>query len=238
MKTGGYPLPDNPVSITASGTPIGSQGYAGASVLSLLKMSDVKDPLDRTTPYTYLVNSIRTKYQLLSFLEDGSNVSLSYRSLLPAGEGLGVSSVYADTSDYSKRFVLTKGDALGVLLASGTMVPVQVSGTGVDILNTTGSYVMQFDNSTKVSGSGIVLKSGIVSTKGLVGYWDMETMSGGKLMDLSGNGNDGTMSGTTSSGGKLGNGRSFNGVSDYINIMQGVTLDIPNTITVSSWIKA
>jgi len=91
-------------------------------------MSDAKDPLDTSTYYTYLVNTNQSKFQLLSFLEDGSNVSLSFQNA--------INTAYADPNDYSKRFPSTKGDALGIILASGTLVPVQASGTGVDIVTT------------------------------------------------------------------------------------------------------
>ena len=47
----------------------------------------------------------------------------------------------------------------------------------------------------------------------------METLtSAGLLKDLSGKGNDGVLSGTTNMSGKVGNARSFNGVSDYMDI--------------------
>jgi hypothetical protein len=68
------------------------------------------------------------------------------------------------SSDYSKRSPKTSGDTLGILLstATGTLnQPVQESGSGVDILNTTGSYIMQFDRDTKISGTGSALKTGI-----------------------------------------------------------------------------
>jgi hypothetical protein len=88
--------------------------------------------------------------QLMSFLEDGSNVTAF------------VPNAYAGvSSDYSKRSPLVKGDTLGILLASGSLQPVQESGNGVDILNTTGSYIMQFDRDTKINGTGSALRAGI-----------------------------------------------------------------------------
>ena len=55
----------------ASGSVIGHQGYAGASVLNRINMSDAKDPIDAKY-YTYLVNSNRSKYELLALFEDPS----------------------------------------------------------------------------------------------------------------------------------------------------------------------
>ena len=71
----------------------------------------------------------------------------------------------------------------------------------------------------------------------LVGYWDMETLTGTMLKDLSGKGNDGTMTGTTSVSGKVGNARSFNGTSDYVDIGSSSTINSVTDFTISSWVK-
>lgn len=116
-------------------------------------MGDAKDPLDKKY-YTYVTNVGYTKYQLLALMEDTST-SVAY-----------VDTTYAG---YETRAPGTKGASLGVLLQNtGTFMntPVQEgysnSFTGVDILNTTGSYTMQFHSKSKVSGTGVVLKAGIV----------------------------------------------------------------------------
>jgi hypothetical protein len=41
-------------------------------------------------------------------------------------------------------------------------VPAQASRIGIDVINTTGSYIMQFDQNTKINGTGIILKAGII----------------------------------------------------------------------------
>src|SRR2546425_2147880 len=47
--------------------------------------------------------------------------------------------------------------------------------------------------------------------------YDMETLTAdGKMKDLSGHGNDGTISGTTDVAGKVGRARQFNGIADYV----------------------
>lgn len=131
---------------------------------------------------------------------------------------------------------MVKWDTLGILLTSGSLQPVQESGIGVDLINATGSYVMQFDKDTKISGTGIILKSGIVSTKWLVGYWDMETTTlDGKLMDLSGNGNSWTGNGIIM---PWLNGKwvLFNGTTSSVIIEHNSVLNPTNQITVSSWV--
>ncbi|MEK7164079.1 MAG: LamG domain-containing protein, partial [Patescibacteria group bacterium] len=72
-----------------------------------------------------------------------------------------------------------------------------------------------------------------------VGLWHLEeqTGSGAYIKDSSGNGNNGTPTGTTFVQGKIGKGRSFNGSSD--KIILGTT-NIPtgtNPVTVDAWFK-
>lgn len=63
----------------------------------------------------------------------------------------------------------------------------------------------------------------------LVGYWDMETLTGTMLKDLSGNGNHGTFSGgmvasTALTGGIVGKGMSFDGVNTFISVPDSVSI--------------
>ncbi|EKE27782.1 MAG: major-like protein ous protein, partial [uncultured bacterium (gcode 4)] len=150
-----YPKPDsslNNITITASWTTIGYQWYAGPTVLGIVKLSNWwKDPLDQTH-YTYSVNTSQSKFQLLGFLEDWSNVALSYAPHgISAFAGMTEGEVNADPSSYSGRYVLTKGDQLWVILNSWSMVPAQIVGTPIDILTTTWSYIVQFSNKDKIN---------------------------------------------------------------------------------------
>jgi hypothetical protein len=205
--------------------------------------------------------------QLMSFLEDGSNVT----AFVPnAYAGVSSDSLISEasagsTSDYSKRSPLVKGDSLGILVGnSGSSLnqPVQerysaLVFTGVDLVKTTVSsgYTLVFspsDTTASVVTSGTGGYTGslftfaynkrddLLSNKALagndpslVGYWDMETLSGGLLKDLSRYGNDGTCynSGTVvscgggsggpqivSGNGTSGKAMSFDGVDDYVII--------------------
>jgi hypothetical protein len=97
--------------------------------------------------------------QLMSFLEDGSNVT----AFVPnAYAGVSSDSLISEasagsTSDYSKRSPLVKGDSLGILLASRSLQPVQESGSGVDVVLTNSGYVAVFGNRNSVSGTGASL---------------------------------------------------------------------------------
>lgn len=101
---------------------------------------------------------------LMAFLEDGSNLGL-------------ISELYADTSsDYSKRYPIMRGDTIGILLGNtGSTLnqPVQETGTGVDVMNTTGNYIMYISKTQKFSGTGASLRAGMMGG-GLVGYWNFD----------------------------------------------------------------
>jgi hypothetical protein len=70
-----------------------------------------------------------------------------------------------------------------------------------------------------------------------VGYWKFDEGSGTAAKDSSGNGNDGTISGATWTGGKYGSGLSFDGTGNYVDAGNGSNLNISNAITIEAWIK-
>ena len=82
-------------------------------------------------------------------------------------------------------------------------------------------------------------------TDGLVGYCTFDgkdtNWATSKTNDLSGNGNTGTMTSmsTTTSPvvGKIGQGLKFDGVDDYVNVVDSASLDVGNAFTLSAWIK-
>ena len=80
---------------------------------------------------------------------------------------------------------------------------------------------------------------------GLVGYWTFENNSdygeNATLFDYSGEGNNGTCSGSscpnwTSEGGRYGGGYEFDGVDDYVDIDSLPSIE--SSMTVSAWIKS
>ena len=98
IKSGKYPLPENPITLTASWPTniIGYQWFAKEQIGSIANLSSngTLDPLDSTIYTTYSINVDRTKMQLMSFLEDSNNVTAmnsisqpSSLALLPKGEG-------------------------------------------------------------------------------------------------------------------------------------------------------
>jgi hypothetical protein len=76
-----------------------------------------------------------------------------------------------------------------------------------------------------------------VPTNGLVGYWPFN----GNANDISGNGNNGTVTGATLTTDRFGNTNSaysFDDNSDYINCGNSSTVNITGSITLSAWINA
>ena len=70
---------------------------------------------------------------------------------------------------------------------------------------------------------------------GLIGYWPFNI----DAKDISGNSNNGVVTGATfnSTGGKLDGAYEFDGINDYIEIIDSNSLDILESATISAWIK-
>ena len=69
VKAEKLPIPDDKIDITASGTILTYQGYAGQQTLGNIEVHwGWKDPLNQTY-YPYSVNPNRNKFQILWYLE-------------------------------------------------------------------------------------------------------------------------------------------------------------------------
>jgi hypothetical protein len=77
VVAGTFPMPEDAVTLTASGITIGHQGFARDRTASLSKLSPgaTRDPLDAGMYLTYAVNAGQTKMQAMAFLEDGRKAS-------------------------------------------------------------------------------------------------------------------------------------------------------------------
>ena len=123
-KSEPIPMPDNKIDITASGTLVTYQWYAGKETLWKIWVHDWwKDPLDGSF-YTYSTNPAKNKYQLLGYFENQWNVSMS-------------NNTYADVS---YRYIKVSGDELGIILDNNTNIPSQDSNTNIDIVHTNTQY--------------------------------------------------------------------------------------------------
>ncbi len=75
---------------------------------------------------------------------------------------------------------------------------------------------------------------------GPVAYWNMDENTGTTANDISGGGNTGTLSGTTTPAwvtGKFGSANTFNGTTAYTAAGNGASLQITNNLTLDAWIK-
>ncbi len=78
----------------------------------------------------------------------------------------------------------------------------------------------------------------VTPPSGMVSWWDGDTVSETTAFDIQ-NGNHGTMVGDVSIiPGKVGNAFSFDGLDDYVEVLDDPTLDITDGITLEAWIKA
>lgn len=97
--------------------------------------------------------------------------------------------------------------------------------------NTVGSTLKSFDNRYLYNEK----------ESGLVGYWSMDEESSNTINDISGNGNNGTATGTTIANGNFGKARNFNGtVNDKITIANTPNIDINGSgskISIDFWFK-
>ena len=69
-----------------------------------------------------------------------------------------------------------------------------------------------------------------------VGLWHMNETSGSTVTDFSGNGNNGTATGTTIVDGKLDKARGFNGTSDLINLGKNPSIKGSSQVTIEGWV--
>ncbi|MFQ5406397.1 MAG: LamG domain-containing protein, partial [Candidatus Micrarchaeia archaeon] len=69
------------------------------------------------------------------------------------------------------------------------------------------------------------------------GSWNFNEGTGTTARDSSGNNNDGTLTGPKWAAGKFRKGLSFDGVDDYVDVLDSDSLDLADSITISAWIK-
>lgn len=123
---------------------------------------------------------------------------------------------------------VTGGNVQAWIVASGFKEFTNDAGWS-DPLNTglTGSY--------RGAGIGFPTGSAFVSNEKLVTSWNMDTLTGSLMDDLSNNNNNGTIAGTTSVAGQYGLARSFLSATDNITGKTGL-LNGATAITVAAWV--
>ncbi len=72
---------------------------------------------------------------------------------------------------------------------------------------------------------------------GLVAGWSFDAGAGSVLADVSGNGNNGVITGATWVPGRFGSALSFNGVSDVVRVASAASLNVSSGMTLAAWIR-
>jgi hypothetical protein len=70
-----------------------------------------------------------------------------------------------------------------------------------------------------------------------VGYWHFDEGSGSIAYDSSEQGNNGTIYGATWTSGKVGGALEFDGIDDFVEVLDDPSLDITDEITIEAWVK-
>ncbi|MDD3926598.1 MAG: right-handed parallel beta-helix repeat-containing protein [bacterium] len=98
-------------------------------------------------------------------------------------------------------------------------------------------YSLEFDS--PAFGLGFTpIKDIYNREEGACGYWNFNIGEGTWILDCSGNGNDGTVTGGGSYGdGKAGSALEFDGVNDYVDCGNDAGLSITGDLTIAAWVK-
>lgn len=106
------PLPDDSIELRDNGKIFAYQWYAGKEVLSVLNLDEtLYDPKDEVY-FTYYVNQNRDEFQLMAFLEKQPLESFLFKNEIHA-------------ASYTKRFPVTFGQPMGILISQQTNIPLQ-----------------------------------------------------------------------------------------------------------------
>jgi len=83
---------------------------------------------------------------------------------------------------------------------------------------------------------GEFLREKLTSLPDLAGGWHFDTISGGKALDFSKNGNHGTVLGPTLTPGHISNALLFDGVDDYVDFGTSPAFDLTATLTLEAFV--
>jgi hypothetical protein len=132
--------------------------------------------------------------------------------------------------------LLLDGASLG---AEDTTAPYSVSWNSTTVAN--GAHQLSArardaaNNQTIATSVAVTVSN--ITTSGLVAAYSFNEGSGTTLVDRTGNGRTGTLSGPTwSSAGKFGGALSFDGVNDWVTVADANALDLTTGMTLEAWV--
>ena len=89
---------------------------------------------------------------LMAYLENAANLTLT--SYVNGFRG----ALYADAPNYARRYPTVKGDPIGILVATGTLIPLQaLGGTGIDIATSPTLYAAYIAPKVMTMATGAAL---------------------------------------------------------------------------------
>lgn len=147
-KNNTYPLPEDAVSITASGEILTYQWYFWEKNFEEMSIKAIQDPLwDKffryLNYYTYVTDEKKQKFQLMAWYENDESL------------------YYIPTS---KRFPYFYGESIGVAIENKTGRPIQETKLGVDVVNTFDAYSIFIDNKSVLVWDRLRLKNYLANT--------------------------------------------------------------------------
>ncbi len=148
-KNNTYPLPEDAVSITASGEVLTYQWYFWEKNFQDMSISVIKDPLgDKIFKflnyYTYTTDETKQKFQLMAFYE--SDEKVTYNPI-------------------SKRFPYLYWHDVGIAIDQKSGRPIQETKLWVDVLYTLEPYAIYMNNKNVLLGDKLTLKNYLANTE-------------------------------------------------------------------------
>jgi len=176
-------------------------------------------------------------------------VNFTVSNILPLNQWTLVTATYDGSVAHLYANGVLVGSQSVVDTIAATTYPVTIA-SGDNFFNSTIDDVRIYSRALSSAEIAYLYQSGFAKlnsshntqvTNGIVGLWSFDgpDMSGTTAYDRSGQGNTGTLSGTTlptPTIGKLGQGLSFDGVSGYVNV-SGAILPSNNLFSISLWFK-
>jgi PKD repeat protein len=105
------------------------------------------------------------------------------------------------------------------------------------IYNVVGQYSAVLTVSDGVKSAQKSVTINVHDASGLVAAFSFDEGSGPTVTDLSGNGNNGTISGATWGAGRYGSALNFNGTSSMVTIPDSASLDLTGAMTLEAWVN-
>lgn len=148
-KNNTYPLPEDAVSITASGEILTYQWYFWEKNFQDMAISAIKDPLgDRLFKflnyYTYTTDEAKQRFQLMAFYE--SDEKVTYNPI-------------------AKRYPYLYGQDVWIAIDQKSGRPIQETKLWVDVLHTLEPYAIYMNNKNVLLGDKLTLKNYLANTE-------------------------------------------------------------------------